>query len=176
MLARLRAELATLPPDAAADWTQLEALPYLAAIIHEGNRLSFGVTQRAARIAPDETLRYGPYALPPGTPVGTTTLAVHTDPAVFPDPWRFAPERWLGAGGAARRKYNLAFQKGSRRCVGAGLAHAELFHVVAALARWEMELWETGDEDVAFRHDYQVATPRLDSKGVRVMVKGRASM
>ena len=134
------------------------------------------MTQRPARLAPDETLHYRQYALPPGTPVSTTTLCAHTDPHAFPDPWRFAPERWLGAEGAARRKYSLAFSRGSRKCIGVSLAHAELFRVVAALARWEVELWETGPEDVAFRHDYQVAMPQLDSKGVRVLVKGRASL
>ena len=102
-----------------------------------------------------------------------TTLCAHTDETVFPDPWRFEPERWLGEEGAARRKYSMAFNRGSRKCIGINLAHAELFLAVAAMARWEMELWETGDEDVAFKHDYQVATPKLDSKGVRVLVKGR---
>ena len=166
---RLRAELATVPRP--ASWTQLEQLPYLSGVVHEGNRLSFGVTQRTARIAPDETLRYGAHALPAGTPVSTTTLVAHTDESIFPDPWAFRPERWLGPEGAARRRYSLAFNKGSRKCIGVNLAHAELFQAVAALARWDLELWETDDADVEFKHDYQVATPKLDSKGVRVLVK-----
>ena len=173
-LAHLRAELATHPPTAAG--TPLAPLPNLAAVVQEGNRLSFGVTQRTARLAPDETLHYGPYALPPGTPVSTTTLVAHTDEAVFPDPFAFRPERWLGEAGQQRKRFNLAFNKGSRKCIGVNLAHAEMFLGVAALARWDMALWETDHEDVEFRHDYQVATPKLDSKGVRVMVKGQAEM
>ena len=39
-----------------------------------------------------------------------------------------------------------------------------------------MELFETNLSDVEFRHDYQVAYPKLDSKGVRVVVKGKVEM
>ena len=31
-----------------------------------------------------------------------------------------------------------------------------------------MALYETDETDVGFLYDYQVATPKLDSKGVRV--------
>ncbi|MCJ1479035.1 hypothetical protein MMC13_007719 [Lambiella insularis] len=171
LMATLRAELRSLPPT--ASWAVLEQLPYLSAIIAEANRLSFGVTARVCRVAPDEALQYGDYIIPPGTPVSTTTLAVHTDERIFPDPWAFQPERWLGEEGKERRKYLMAFGKGSRSCIGVHLAHAELFLAVAAVARYDMELFETGVDDVSFRHDYHVAFPKPGSKGVRAMVKGK---
>ena len=64
ILAKLRTELETLPMS--ASWTQLEQLPYPSAVIEEGNRLSFGVTARTARIAYEElTYTPSPYvALP----------------------------------------------------------------------------------------------------------------
>ena len=171
-MARLRAELRTLPDS--ATWSQSEQLPYLSGVIAEGNRLSFGVTARACRIAPDEALQYGKYTIPAGTPVSMTTLSVHTDESIFPDPWKFDPERWIGPEGAERRKYQMAFNKGGRICIGMNLANAEMFLVLAAVAQYDMELFETDLSDVQFKHDFHVAYPKLDSKGVRVMVRGKA--
>ncbi|KAL2818345.1 cytochrome P450 [Aspergillus granulosus] len=185
LLEKLRDELRTVP--ASATWTQLEQLPYLSAVIEEGNRLSFGVTARTARIA-HEPLTYTPsthvssscpqstktksYTIPPGTPVSITTLAAHTAESVFSDPYVFDPDRWLGDAGKERRKFQMAFSKGGRRCLGIELARAELCLVIAALVRgFDMTLFETDADDVAFLHDYQVAMPKMGSKGVRVMAK-----
>ena len=156
-----------------ASWSQLEQLPYLSAVIEEGNRLSWGVTARLARIAP-EPLRYELYTIPAGTPVSITTLSAHTNETIFPDPYYFVPDRWLGSEGIARRKYQMAFNKGDRKCLGIEVARAELYLVTAALIRrFDMVLYETEAEDVAFLYDYQVAMGKLDSLGVRVMPKIR---
>ncbi|KAL3463238.1 cytochrome P450 [Aspergillus heterothallicus] len=195
ILDKVRDELRTVP--ASASWTQLEKLPYLSAVIEEGNRLSFGVTARTARIA-HEPLAYTPSShiqspsssypqrtktksltIPPGTPISITTLAAHTAESVFPDPYVFNPDRWLGDEGKERRKFQMAFSKGGRRCLGIELARAELYLVIAALMRGgggggggvDMELFETDADDVAFLHDYHVAMPRMGSKGVRVLAK-----
>lgn len=185
LLEKLRRELRAVPIP--SSWTQLEQLPYLSAVIEEGNRLSFGVTARSARIA-FEPLTYTPssyvsstcppstksksYTIPPGTPICTTTLSAHTADAVFPDPFVFDPERWLGDAGKERRRFQMAFNKGGRKCLGIELARAELYLVVAALVReFDMTLFETDADDVAFLYDYQVAMPMLGSKGVRVMAK-----
>ena len=174
IMARLRAELRTVPE--AATWTELEQLPYLSAVIAEGNRLSFGVTARVCRIAPDEALQYENYTIPPGTPISMTTLSVHTNEKIFPQPWKFNPDRWLGQEGTERRKYQMAFNKGGRNCIGINLAHAEMFLAIAAVARYDLELSETDISDVEFQHDYHVAYPKLDSKGVRAIVRGKAAM
>ncbi|RAL66792.1 hypothetical protein DID88_007575 [Monilinia fructigena] len=171
-MAKLRAELDTVPES--ASWSQLEQLPYLSGCIAEGNRLSFGVTARVCRIAPDETLQYKQYAIPPGTPVSQTTLVVHTDENIFPDPWTFRPERWIGPDGLERKKYQMAFNKGARNCIGINLAHAEMFLALAAVARYEMSIFETDIRDVQFTHDFHVSYPgRLDSKGVQAKVHGK---
>lgn len=182
ILKKLRAELALIPMP--ASWIQLEQLPYLSAVIEEGNRLSFGVTARTARIS-REQLTYSPsshvttsptarksHPIPPGTPISITTLSAHTAESVFPKPFQFDPERWLGKAGRERRKFQMAFSKGGRRCLGIELARVELYLVITALVKsFGMTLWQTDESDVAFLHDYQVAMPRLDSKGVQVMVK-----
>lgn len=182
ILRTLRNELSKVP--ALASWSQLEQLPYLSAVIEEGHRLSFGVTARTARIAPYETLTYTPsayaehfptgksYSIPPGTPVSTTSLAAHTAEAVFPHPFEFDPERWLGDEGRGRRRFQMAFNKGARKCLGIELAQAEVYLATAALVRrFDMTLWETDRSDVDFQHAYQIAMPKLDSKGVRIMAR-----
>ena len=147
----------------------------MSAVIEEGNRLSWGVTARLARIAP-EPLKYESYTIPAGTPVSITTLCVHTDESNFPEPFSFIPERWLGPEGVARRRYQMAFNKGGRKCLGIELARAELYLTTATLVRrFDMALYETGADDVAFLHDYQVAMGKLDSLGVRVLPKLRGS-
>ena len=174
IMQRVRAELRNVSES--ASWTELEQLPYLSGVIAEGNRLPFGVTARVCRIAPDEDLRYNQCTIPAGTPVSMTTLSVHTDETIFPDPWAFKPERWLGLEGAERKKYQMAFNKGGRNCVGINLAHAEMFLSIAAVARYDMDLFQTDLADVEFRHDYHVAYPKLGSKGVRAIVRGKANM
>ena len=66
----------------------------------------------------------------------------------------------------------MAFSKGARICIGTNLAHAEMFLALAAVVRYDMELFETDLADVKFRHDYYVAYPRLGSEGVRARIKG----
>ncbi|PYH91502.1 cytochrome P450 [Aspergillus ellipticus CBS 707.79] len=162
ILSKLRNELSTVPES--ASWTQLEQLPYLSAVIEEGQ--------------PTLLWRHGtnrsrkPYVIPAGTPISITTRSAHTAETVFPEPFLFDPERWLGDAGRERRKFQMAFGKGGRECLGLELARAELYLVVTTLVRsFEMTLWETESNDVAFLHDYHVAMPKMDSKGVRVMAK-----
>lgn len=169
-MSKLRAELQATPDPSL---TELQRLPFLNGVILEANRLSFGLTGRNPRIAPGESLHYRQYVIPPGTPVSMSTLCIHTNETVFPDPWSFRPERWLGIDSVERRKYMFAFGKGPRKCVGMNLAQAEFCLAVAAMAKYDMELFETDERDVQFQHDYHVAHPRLDSKGIRATVLGR---
>lgn len=187
IMTKLRSELAANP--AALTATQFETLPYLSAIGEEALRLTFGLTGRNPRVCPDETLVYSSptpasgkqsfIRVPPGTAISASTLLVHTDESLFPDPWNFNPERWTEEANepvilARRRRANLSFMRGPRTCIGLHLANAELAVAVAAMAQWDMKLYETTEEDVAFKHDYHVMCPRLGSSGVRVEVIGRA--
>ena len=181
IVSKLREELSTV--SRSASWVQLERLPYLTAVIEEGHRLSFGVTARTARIA-RETLTYTPtshairssngeksFKIPAGTPMSTTTLSAHTAPSVFPDPFVFHPERWLGDEGRKRREYQMSFGKGSRKCLGIELARAEMYLVTAALVQgFDMALWNTKASDVAFVHDYHVSMPSMEFKGLEATV------
>lgn len=127
-LNRLRSEL----QDADAlnlRWFALERLPYLTAVIHEGLRLSYGVSQRISRIAPTETLVYQgehnsrrvEYSIPPGTTMGMSNAINHHNEDAFPDSDAFIPERWINVDDAQRRRMDSCltpFSKGSRQCLG----------------------------------------------------------
>ncbi|OGM44636.1 hypothetical protein ABOM_007463 [Aspergillus bombycis] len=96
-LLRLHEELKLVmpKPNHVPDLFELETLPLLRAVIHEGLRLSFGVLTRLPRVAPFEALNYKGHIIPPGTPVSQSTYFVNMDPQHYPDPHTFNPERWL---------------------------------------------------------------------------------
>ncbi|PWY79270.1 cytochrome P450 [Aspergillus heteromorphus CBS 117.55] len=155
---KLRAELKQLmpTPTSTPTWTELEKLPYLTAVINESLRLSYGIIMRLPRVAPTETLQYKDYVLPPGTPMSTSTWFVHRDPAIFPDPDRFDPERWIQAAarGENLSRYLVSFMRGSRACVGMNLAYSELYLTTAHLVRrFDFELYDTRPEDVRITRD-----------------------
>ncbi|KAI1264400.1 cytochrome P450 [Xylariaceae sp. FL1019] len=154
ILSQLRTELAALPSsttDEDLSLKALEKLPYLTAVLTEGLRLSPAVATRMSVIAPDRDLFYGNLRIPPGTPVGMTTLLMQTDEDVFPDPLRFDPERWLEDGELAKTVPNAfaPFGKGTRICVGMHLAWAELYLVTATLVRdFDFDFAGTTAEDL----------------------------
>lgn len=121
MIQKLRHELESvdLGPHNTRKLPQLEALPYLTGIIYEGFRLSIGVPHRLARIAPDRIIEYKEWKIPAGHPVGMSTGLLSLDPAVFPNPKNFDPERWVDPVERRRLdKYLIVFGRGTRSCVG----------------------------------------------------------
>ncbi|KAH8664069.1 cytochrome P450 [Xylariales sp. PMI_506] len=183
-LARLTAELndavsdpLTLPP-----WTVLEKLPYLGAVIQEGLRLSYGVSERTLREPMGEDLVYrGEFnkkpvelVLPRGYAIGMTAALVHHDESVFPDSNSFIPERWLDENNRRNKdpeRGQLAFGRGSRGCLGKNLALCELHLALTALTLRvfpRMKLYETTVKDITYDHDMFVMVAAEGTNGVRV--------
>ena len=152
---------------------QLEQLPYLSAVVSEGLRISTPAPSRVQRVSPDSSLIFREWDIPPGTPVSMSALFMHENPRIFPEPHEFRPERWLQEKSEKRiGRYLVPFSKGTRACLGMNLALAEIYLTLAAVFReFDMELYETTREDVDTAHDFFAAVPKLDSKGVRVLVK-----
>jgi len=175
VLQKLKAELATAMPNYGMlpRLAQLESLPYLSAVVLEGFRMSYGVTCRLPRVSPDEPLLFHEWVIPAGTPVSMTSVFMHDNPALFPEPTVFRPERWLEENAKERlSRYLVNFSKGTRMCLGMNLAYAEIYLTLAAVfRRFDLELFETTREDVDIVHDFLHPSARLDSKGVRVLVK-----
>ncbi|KAJ9223542.1 hypothetical protein DTO271D3_1622 [Paecilomyces variotii] len=171
-LQKLREELDRLDPEHTASLVDLEKMPYLTSVMLEGLRLSYGVSTRLARIAPDRTLQYKEWSIPAGTPVGMTSVFMHHNEKIFPDSYSFVPERWLDPEQRKHlEKYLVAFTKGSRQCIGMNLARAEMLIVMAKVFRnINFKLFETTREDVTLAHELFLPFPKKESKGVRVLV------
>jgi cytochrome P450 len=176
--ARLCAELKAAMPDAssAPGQSTFENLPFFSAVMDEGFRLSYGSMHRLSRSHPGESLRYGDWVIPRGTPVGYSAYMLHRNPSVFPEPEEFRPERWLGLEPAERQRLRAHlnnFGRGSRQCAGMRLAYAELYLARAYVFRRlgeRLELCDTEYErDVAFVQDYFIPAPGRQSRGVRVV-------
>ncbi|WP_107309215.1 cytochrome P450 [Streptomyces sp. TP-A0356] len=82
----------------------------------------------------------GGFRLPRGATVLYSPYLLHHDPASFPHPDRFLPDRWLpGQAAAVRNGALLPFAAGSRKCIGDTFAMAEATLAVAVIARrWRL--------------------------------------
>jgi cytochrome P450 len=75
----------------------------------------------------------GCWVIPPRIPILVDAYGVHRDPAVYPEPNVFRPERFLG--GQPERYAFLPFGGGAHRCVGATLATLEAKVVLREILR-----------------------------------------
>ncbi|KAI9843443.1 MAG: hypothetical protein M1838_002619 [Thelocarpon superellum] len=171
---KLQQELAAAGATASAHLPlqQLEQLPYLHAVVNEGLRLGYGVSSRLQRVAPDRALQFEEWVIPPGTPVSMTSVYLHDNERLFPDPRTWKPERWLeGASMDRLEKYLVPFSRGTRGCLGMNLAYAEMYLATASVfGQFDLVLYETTRDDVETAHDFFNPSPRLDSTGLRVTV------
>ncbi|KAJ0426891.1 cytochrome P450 [Aspergillus carlsbadensis] len=172
---KLREELKTImpTPDSRPTWNQLEKLPYLSGVVNESLRLSTGIANRSARVAPTDVLTYKGYILPPGTVMSQIHHFILMDPEIYPNPEKFDPDRWARAAAKGFRldKYLVQFGRGSRMCVGLNLAYAELFLVIATLVRrFDMEIYETPKARIEFARDFGTPWPEEGGLSVRATV------
>lgn len=120
ILQRLRKELASLSAKHSEpiELKKLEQLDYLTAVLKKGLRLSPGIATRAARIT-DKDLFYNNWCIPAGTPIGMTTLLMHTDETLCFDPKHFNRDRWRNSADMGSNRSDLApLSKGTRICLG----------------------------------------------------------
>lgn len=75
----------------------------------------------------------GEYAVPAGSPIGMSIFLVHHREDIYPDPWQFKPQRWVGQ---TPGTYTwIPFGGGTRRCLGASLAMAEMRVVLEQMVK-----------------------------------------
>jgi cytochrome P450 len=111
--------------------------------------------------------RLGPYAVPAGTPVTISILLLHHREDVYPDPFAFRPERWLGRKPGTYEW--IPFGGGIRRCLGAALAMAEQRVVLDAMVR-RLDLVADDPEP---EHAVHRNVTMIPSRGARVIARGR---
>lgn len=126
---RVRDEVATIVGDKPPSAAQVHAeLPYTTAVIKEAMRL-YPIVPFIPRHATEECEIDG-FAIPAQTDILVAAWSIHHDPAIWPDPDSFQPERFLGRSSHDRYAW-LPFGAGPRACIG---QHFAMMEAVAALA------------------------------------------
>lgn len=122
---------------------------YLRAVIAEALRLRPVVPLAGRRLQSE--LRVDGHVLPQGTDVTPAIWLAHTNAAVYPDPLKFRPERFID--GAPETYAWIPFGGGVRRCLGAAFAEFEMRIVLReVLARCDLELTSSRPERIARRN------------------------
>jgi cytochrome P450 len=111
--------------------------------------------------------RLGPYGIPADTPVAMSILLVHHREDLYPQPFEFRPERWLGRKPGTYEW--IPFGGGIRRCLGAALAMAEMRVVLEAMAR-RLDLEADRPEPERAIHRNVTMIP---ARNARVIVRAR---
>jgi cytochrome P450 len=127
----LRAPLAHERLLGAVRGEETEAESWVEATILEAMRSRPVVPITGRRLA--APWRFGPYGVSAGRPVAISILLLHHREDVYPDPFSFRPERWLGQKPGTYEW--IPFGGGTRRCLGATLAMAEQRVVLREMAR-----------------------------------------
>jgi cytochrome P450 len=104
---------------------------YLRAVVSEALRLRPVLPLAGRRITSE--LRFGDYVLPPGSDVTPAIWLTHTRPDLYPEPYAFRPERFLGDAPATYAW--VPFGGGVRRCLGAAFAEFEMRVVLDTVLR-----------------------------------------
>ena len=134
---------------------------YLDAVVKEVLRVR-PVLSIAARktVAPFELMGH---TLPPGVHVAPCIHLTHRRPELYPQPARFAPERWLHRTPGTYEW--IPFGGGVRRCLGAAFALLEMREVLRAVAeRWRLQPASPAAEPARRR-----AVSLTPSRGARVV-------
>ncbi|MGV9498294.1 cytochrome P450 [Streptomyces sp. NPDC003642] len=131
--ARVLAELDDVLGDRPVTFDDVTRLPYLGRVVTEVTRLhhtGWLVTRRTTV----ET-RLGAWTLPAGTELAYCQHALHRDPALYPNPLDFDPDRWLDSAQPPPTGAFLPFGAGKHRCIGDRFALTELITAIATIVR-----------------------------------------
>ena len=172
-MARLHAELKAAPFNlATASFGELQQLPYLWACCKEAMRLQRGGWFRIPRVCADD-VQYKQYFLPAGTPLSMSPNFFHDDPAIFPEPENFRPERWLVSPEQTERleKFWNPFGNGSRSCGGRPMAFEVIFRGVANIFSKYSLAFDGCDADYCMQEGMMEVFPQESSTGLRVSVQ-----
>jgi cytochrome P450 len=113
--------------------------------------------------------RLGEYGVPAESPILVSILLLHHREDLYPEPFEFQPERWIGRKPGTYEW--VPFGGGIRRCLGAALAMAEQRVVLEATARrLDLEVEDPAPERALHRN-----VTMIPSRGARVIVRSRLS-
>jgi cytochrome P450 len=103
---------------------------YLTATVNETLRRRPVLPNAEPRLT-KQIVTIGDWTYPEGVALALSAYLVHHDPAIYPDPYAFRPERFLDEPPGTYTF--LPFGGGRRRCIGASFATLEMKIVIRAL-------------------------------------------
>ncbi|MCB0866041.1 MAG: cytochrome P450 [Solirubrobacterales bacterium] len=136
---------------------------WVEATIHEGMRVRPVIPLVGRRVQTD--WRVGEYVVPVDTIVSSNIITMHHRPDLYPRPYDFLPQRFLGVKPGTYTW--IPFGGGTRRCLGAALAMAEQRIVLETIVR-RSDLTYADPEPEREIHRNVTLVPKL---GGRVVVK-----
>lgn len=141
---------------------------YLTATIHETLRHRPVLPNAAPRLVVRE-IEVGGWRYPTGVCLVPNGYLIHHDPAIYPEPYAFRPERFLGESPGTYTW--IPFGGGRRRCLGASFAMLEMKVVLRSVLR-ACDLRRAGEGvEVARRRNITIR-PAL---GARAVLEQRAA-
>jgi cytochrome P450 len=141
---------------------------YLDALVKEALRIR-PVIPAVGRVVRGAPFRLGGYEIPPGIEINPSIRVIHRRADLYPQPFEFRPERFLGPGAPDTYTW-IPFGGGTRRCLGASFALMEMRIVLQrVLERAPLRAVDPELEPIAFRGI--TLAPR---GGVRVVLERRA--
>ncbi|XP_050069001.1 cytochrome P450 4d2-like [Anopheles maculipalpis] len=119
-------------------YSTLQNFPYLDMVVKESLRLLPPVSFIGRRLVED--LEINGVTVPAGTDFTIPIYVIHRNPAIYPDPERFDPERFSDTNTQRRGPYDyIPFSIGSRNCIGQRYALMEMkITVVKMLAHYRI--------------------------------------
>ena len=147
-LARVREELDALYADEReVSYQALREIPLLESCFKETLRIHPPLILLMRKVVAQPFV-YKDWSIPVGTNAGVSIAVSNRDPALFRDPARFDPTRYLGDDGAADKHLFgwIPFGAGRHRCVGAPFAMMQVKAIFSILLRrYDFELAQPSD-------------------------------
>ena len=124
---------------------KLTSCIYLRACIDESLRMSPPVGGALWREVCEGGVSINGRKIPQGYDVGVGIYSIQHNPAYYPDPFKYMPERWIVGGNTSQESVDIArsafsaFSIGPVGCVGKNLAYLELMVTMARVV-WTLDI------------------------------------
>ncbi|KAK2904816.1 hypothetical protein QQF64_032944 [Cirrhinus molitorella] len=114
---------------------EVNSMTYVKAVIKEALRM-YPVVATNSRLIVENDVVIGGHFFPKKTSFTLCHYAITHDEKVFPEPWKFKPERWLRDGRIRPNPFgSIPFGFGVRGCVGRRIAELEMHLALARLSK-----------------------------------------
>lgn len=152
-LRQVREEIATLSDPSNLTYDELSKLKYTTNVVKETLRLYSPVVAFARESVCDQ--KVGDYLIPADVPILFNSFYIHRNPAFWPNPYTFDPDRFTPENSKGRHPFAWSpFAVGLRNCIGQPFSLLEARAVLAVLIDkfdWEIEREPTMNFNVLLR-------------------------